>query len=91
MKGTDLLVSIHAQPGASKSQVVGLHGKALKIRIKAPPVDGKANVAIAEFLAEILGTAKSAVSLESGQTSRLKVFRIKNVSLELAQKLLGLT
>lgn len=89
-KGADLLISVHAQPGASKSQIVGLHGEALKIKIKAPPVDGKANIAIAEFLAETLGVAKSAVSLESGRTGHHKVFRVKNISLEVAQKVLGL-
>lgn len=63
---------LHIQPGAKKTEVVGRHGEALKIRLAAPPVDGKANACLLAFLADRLDVAKSAVSLLSGDTSRAK-------------------
>ena len=65
-------LTLHIQPGAKKTEVAGLHGDALKIRLAAPPVDGKANAALVEFVAERLKLPKSAVCLKSGQTSRHK-------------------
>jgi uncharacterized protein (TIGR00251 family) len=59
--------------------VVGLHGEALKIRLAAPPVDGKANACLIGFLADQLGIAKSSVSLVSGESSRAKRVRIDGV------------
>ena len=70
---------LHIQPGAKKTEVVGLHGEALKIRLAAPPVDGKANACLIAFLAERLGVAKAAISLVSGDTSRAKRVRISGV------------
>lgn len=72
-------LALHIQPGAKKSGVVGLHGAALKIRLAAPPVDGKANAALLAYVAELLELPKSAVSLKSGQTSRQKVVRVEGV------------
>lgn len=68
-----ITLTLHIQPGAKKTEVAGLHGEALKIRLAAPPVDGMANEALVKFLAEMLGLPKSAVSLKSGQRSRRKV------------------
>ena len=65
--GVFTTLTLHIQPGAKKTEVAGLHGDALKIRLAAPPVDGKANAALVEFIAERLGLAKSAVVLKSGQ------------------------
>lgn len=56
-------LTLHIQPGAKKTEVAGEHGDALKIRLAAPPVDGKANAALIAFVADRLGLAKSAVSL----------------------------
>lgn len=70
---------LHIQPGAKKTEVVGLHGEALKIRLAAPPVDGKANACLIAFLADRLGLAKSAICLVSGDTSRAKRVRISGV------------
>lgn len=72
-------LALHIQPGAKKSGVAGLHGEALKIRLAAPPVDGKANAALLAYLAEVLNIPKSAVSLKSGQSSRQKVVRVEGV------------
>ncbi len=70
------VLALHIQPGARKTEVAGLHGEALKIRLAAPPVDGKANAALLAFLAGACGVPKSAVSLISGETSRSKRVRI---------------
>jgi uncharacterized protein (TIGR00251 family) len=56
--------------------VAGLHGDALKIRLAAPPVEGKANEALIAFVAQKLGVAKAAVKLERGASSRAKVLRV---------------
>jgi len=69
------VLALH-KPGARKTEVAGLHGEALKIRLAAPPVDGKANAALLAFLAQACGVPKSAVSLLSGETSRSKRVRI---------------
>jgi uncharacterized protein (TIGR00251 family) len=71
---------LHIQPGAKKTEVVGMHGDALKIRLAAPPVDGKANACLLTFLAETLGVAKSAVRLVSGDTSRAKRVHVSGVA-----------
>ncbi len=88
--GTDgVVLNLHIQPGAKKTEVAGLHGEALKIRLAAPPVDGKANDCLIAFLAETLGVPKSRVELVSGQASRAKRLRVCGVtSAEVAQRLL---
>jgi uncharacterized protein len=74
-----ITLTLHIQPGAKKTECTGLHGDALKIRLAAPPIDGKANAALIEFVAERLGLQKSAVTLKSGQTSRRKVLELVGV------------
>ena len=75
-------LSLHVQPGAKKSECAGLHGEALKIRLAAPPVDGKANEALLRFLAQRLAIPRQQISLKSGQTSRQKVIEIESVTAE---------
>lgn len=77
--GKGVTLRLHIQPGAKKTEVVGLHGEALKIRLAAPPVDGKANACLIAFLAERLDVAKAALRLVSGDTSRAKRVRIDGV------------
>ncbi len=77
---------LHIQPGAKKTEVVGLHGGALKIRLAAPPVDGKANACLIAFLADRLGLARSAISLVSGEASRAKRVRIGGVDPALVRR-----
>ena len=79
---------LHIQPGAKKTAVTGLHGEALKIRLAAPPVDGKANACLIAFLADTLGIAKAAVRLVSGETSRAKRVRIDGIDSALARRAL---
>ena len=71
-----LILTLHVQPGAKRTGFAGLHGGAVKLRLAAPPVDGKANAALCAFLAEICGAPKSDVQLLSGETSRAKRVRI---------------
>jgi hypothetical protein len=66
------LLAIHVQPGARRTGVAGLHGDALKVRIAAPPVEGKANAALEAFVAERLGVARSRVRVVKGELSREK-------------------
>ena len=75
--GEDLILDCHLQPKASKDEFAGLHGERIKIRLTAPPVDGKANAQLLAFLAAAFAVGKSQVSLESGQQSRQKRVRIK--------------
>lgn len=70
-------LSLHVQPGAKQTGFVGLHGDALKVRLAAPPVDGKANAFLQAFLADFFGVPRRAVSLLSGETSRQKVLRVE--------------
>ncbi|MDE0804167.1 MAG: DUF167 domain-containing protein [Acidimicrobiales bacterium] len=65
-------VVVHVQPGARRPGVVGRHGDAWKIRVSAPPVDGKANAAVVELLAEVLGTKRAHVEVVRGMTARRK-------------------
>lgn len=81
-------LTLHIQPGAKKTEVAGLYGDALKVRLAAPPVDGKANAALIEFIADRLGLAKSKVILKSGQTSRRKTLEVIAAPEDTAQRLL---
>ncbi len=76
----DVIVDIHVVPNAAKTQVDGLYAVdehiALKLRLKAPPVDGKANETLLKWLASQLGIARNAVELVRGQTSRRKQLRL---------------
>ena len=77
--GDGVILNLHIQPGAKKTEVVGPHGDALKIRLAAPPVDGKANAALLAFIAVKVGAGRTAVELVSGQTSRAKRVRIAGI------------
>ncbi len=78
--GDDVILNLHIQPGAKQTEVVGLHGDALKIRLAAPPVDGKANDALVAFLAKKLGAGRTAVELVSGQAARAKRVRVAGIT-----------
>ncbi len=73
-----LVLTLHVQPGAKRTEVAGRHGEALKIRLAAPPVEGKANAELMRFLAEAFGVHARAVALVRGETSRQKVVRIES-------------
>lgn len=75
-------IAIYVQPGARATEVSGEHDGALKLRIHAPPVDGKANAAVVAFFALRLDVARASISLISGDKSRRKQLRILGVSAE---------
>jgi uncharacterized protein (TIGR00251 family) len=77
-----VVVDVHVQPRAGRTAVVGRHGAALKLRVAAPPADGRANDATCALLARTLGVKDGAVSLVSGATSRTKRVRIDGVDAE---------
>lgn len=77
-----LTLRLHIQPGARKTEIVGLHGEVLKVRLAAAPVDGKANAALIAFMAEALGVTKRQVELLGGAASREKRLRISGASSE---------
>lgn len=83
------LMRVWAQPGAKKSEVAGLYQDSLKIRLAAPAVDNKANTALIEFVAALLGLKRSQVSLETGHASRGKTLRIVNTAMPVWPQALG--
>lgn len=76
-EGEDLVLMVHVQPGAKNSGFAGVHGVAIKIRLAAPPLDGRANRELCRFLAEACGVALSAVEISSGEGARAKRVRIR--------------
>jgi uncharacterized protein (TIGR00251 family) len=76
LRGSAVRVSVHVQPRAARSEIVGLHGAALKVRLQAPPVDGAANEALVTLLAERLGVAGRAVRVVAGASSRAKTVEV---------------
>jgi uncharacterized protein (TIGR00251 family) len=73
-------LTVHIQPRAKRSEVVGWHGDAIKIRICAPPIGGAANVELIRFVAKAAGVPKKAVRIVSGTTSRHKRLNVRGVS-----------
>jgi uncharacterized protein len=71
--------NVHVQPRASRNEVCGIQGDELKLRLTSPPVDDAANKSCIEFLAKLLGVAKSRVSITSGAKSRHKTIRVTGV------------
>lgn len=76
---TTVRINVYVQPRASKTQIAGMHDGHIKVRLAAPPVDGAANAALVQFVADKLGVAKSRVRLISGTSSRRKVLEIEGV------------
>ncbi|PYK95818.1 MAG: hypothetical protein DME36_00695 [Verrucomicrobia bacterium] len=72
----------HVVPNAKENEVVGRHGVAIKVKLRAPAVEGKANAALRSFLAEELNISESRITLASGQKSREKLIRIDALSEE---------
>jgi uncharacterized protein len=70
------LLAVHVQPGAKVTQLAGLHGENLKVRIAAPPVEGRANALLEEFIARALGVPRRCVSVVKGGTSRRKTVHV---------------
>ena len=78
-RGT-VTVSVRVQPRASKDEIAGAMDGALKIRLRAPSLENRANEALIEFLADLLKTSKSAVRIQSGAQSRIKRVEIRGIT-----------
>jgi hypothetical protein len=78
--GDGVRLRVHVQPRASRTEVAGVHGPALKVRLHAPPVDGAANDELVRFLASALGIATRDVTIISGHSSRGKTVQLDGVS-----------
>jgi uncharacterized protein len=76
--GTDdgAVVEVFVQPRAAKDAIVGLHGAAVKIKIKAPPLDDRANRSVSDFVAALLGVPRSSVAVIGGRASRHKRIKV---------------
>lgn len=77
-----VILSVHVQPGALRTEVVGEYGDSLKIRLAVAPVDGKANAVLVQFVARELNISRSEVALVSGATSRYKRLQVSGSTLE---------
>src|SRR6267142_1733108 len=84
-----VVFSVRVQPRASKDEIAGEMDGALKVRLRAPAVEGRANEALVEFLAELLKTSRSAVSILSGERSRVKRIEIRGVTRQQVLNLLA--
>lgn len=82
-------ITVKATPRANKNEIAGADADWLRVRLKAPPVDGKANEALVKFFAELFSVAKNAVSIISGDTSRLKRVHIAGITATIAQSKLN--
>ena len=84
-----VLLALHAQPGARRDELAGLHGDRLRVRTTAPPVDGKANERLVALVAEAFGLPRRDVELVSGATSRRKDVLIRGIDLAEAERRLA--
>ncbi len=85
-----VLIDTHICPRAARDQIQGLHGDAVKIRLRAPPVDGKANAALIDFISLKLGVPKNQCAIVAGQSSRRKRIAVAGISANLTRTRLGL-
>lgn len=83
-----ILLRVRVQPRASRNQLVGIHGDALKLAVTAPPVDGLANRAVSAFFADLFAVPRRDVSILRGQEGRSKQVAIAGLSLETAVRVL---
>ena len=89
LPNNSLSLNVYVQPRASRNRFAGMHGKAVKLCIMAPPVDDKANGAVIVFLSKLFGLPKSALQIKTGRQGRNKQILINNISLLQAQKALA--
>jgi uncharacterized protein len=75
-----ITLTLHVQPGAKRSEVAGLHGDALKVRLSAPPLEGRANDALLRFLADVFDVPQRNVELKHGDHSRHKTVCVSGSS-----------
>ncbi len=76
--GSAVVLTLHVQPGAKRTEVADAHGDALRIRLAAPPLEGRANAELVRFLAVAFGVPQRNVGIVRGESSRRKVVRIES-------------
>lgn len=81
-EGDNIKLVLHVQPGAKRTEVIGLHGDALKIRLAAPPIEGRANEALLRFIAGSFNVPRRNVELKQGALSRHKVVLVNGSTLD---------
>ena len=81
-----VILSLHVQPGASTTEVVGLHGDALKVRVAAPATGGRANAMVLALVATEFGLAQGDIELAAGASSRRKRVRLGDLTLVDAER-----
>jgi len=79
-------LTLHIQTRASRTEIAGRHGDAIKIRLAAPPVDGAANAELVTFLADRLGVPRSAVVIRHGESGRRKTVEIRGMNISRAEQ-----
>ena len=72
--------AVHVQPRASRSEIAGIHGIALKVRVTAPPADGAANAALIAVLSEAFAAPRTSVRIVAGESSRSKIVEVDGIS-----------
>ena len=90
MKPEHCNLDFHVQPRARRTEVVGWHGNAIKVRLQAPPVDGAANDELVRFVAKTVGVPRSAVHIVSGERGRSKRVSLDGTSRSEVLRALGL-
>jgi uncharacterized protein (TIGR00251 family) len=88
--GDGVRLRLRIQPRASRTEVAGLHGDSVRIRLSAPPVDGAANDALIQFLATTLGVPTRAVEITAGHGGRQKTVHVRGVGRAAAVEAMGL-
>jgi uncharacterized protein (TIGR00251 family) len=91
MKESSVTFKVLLQPRASREGVEGLQGDALKVRVTAPPLEGRANKALKKLLAARLGLSPSRIEIIAGRRSREKLVRVSGIPREAAEEALGIT
>ncbi len=84
-----VLIDLRVQPGAGRNAVVGRHGDAIKVRVGAPPIGGRANEAVIDLLADTLGVKRADIEVVSGDNSRSKRVRVGGITVALASSILA--
>ena len=88
--GDGVVITVHVVPRASRNEIAGIMGDALKLRVCAPPVDGKANEAVVDFLADRLDVPRSGIRIRTGAAGRRKHVQVAGVTVEKVRKSLGM-
>lgn len=87
--GNGVVMTLRVVPRASRTEVAGVMGDALKLRVCAPPVDGKANDAVIEFLSDELDVPRSRIGIRTGTTGRRKVVDVAGITVDAVRARLG--